>query len=478
MSILTTVWQHAIVRAIAALFAGLLITLPLTGCEQLDRLKKLREGETTKTVKTTVPPEMQADANSSTPVISANGRFVAFRSDATNLVIGTNSGASDIYVKDLQTGATIRVSTSSEGALGNKDSTNPAISADGRFVAFESTSSNLVPGDANQCTVSSGVSVNCIDVFIKDRETGATKLVSASTAGEQGNQASNGPSISADGALVAFMSSSPNLVPGDANGKIDIFVKDTRSGALQRVSTDGAGAEADNGSANASISADGRWVAFSSEASNLVPDDTNGKPDVFIKDRQSNAVIRVSTGAGGEQADDASGAQGVAASADGRYVAFESAATNLVPGDTNGKRDVYVKDIQTGAITRASVDAAGGEGQEDSHFSISISGDGRWVAFRSESPNLVPGDTNVKPDVFLKDIQGGTLTRMSTDSAGAQGKNESEFISISADGRLVVFDSASPNLVASDTNNKRDIFLKDTRSGATTRVSTSTSDVL
>ncbi|MHB0866811.1 MAG: TolB family protein [Thermoleophilia bacterium] len=165
-------------------------------------------------------------------------------------------------------------------------------------------------------------------------------------------------------------------------------------------------------------------------------------------------------------------------SSDGRFLAFESVADNLVPGDTNGKRDIFVKDIQSGALTRASADAAGSEGVEDSYNCVSLSGDGRWVVFRSDASNLVSGDTNARPDIFLKDMQGGAIRRISADSADAQANGGSEFAAISGDGSWVAFESAASNLISGDTNGKQDIFLKDNHSGATIRVSTSTSEVL
>lgn len=347
-----------IIRAIPLLLSALVVTLTLAGCEQLDKLDELWNGKTEKTVKVTVPPEMQSDANSTRPAISADGRFVAFRSDGTNLVIAPTNGASAIYVKDVQTGRTVRVSTNSDGTQGNKDSGNPDITADGRLVVFDSSSANLVADDTNnQCALASGTNVNCVDVWLKDIETGVTTRVSTSAANGQGNRESSEPVISDDGRFVAFKSGADNLVPGDTNGMVDIFVKDTQSGSVQRVSTDAAGAEADAESGHVSLAADGRFVAFS------------------------------------------------------------SVATNLVPDDINGKRDIFVKDTQTGAVVRVSVDAAGGEGVEDSYNSVSISSDGRWVVFRSDASNLVPGDTNNKKDIFLKDTQSGVTTRVSTSTS-------------------------------------------------------------
>ncbi|MHB1390613.1 MAG: TolB family protein [Thermoleophilia bacterium] len=466
-------------RIVALILSALIAAFVLTGCSQLDRLDEWRNGKTQTTVKVTAPPEMQSDAASTMPAISADGRFVAFRSDGTNLVIAPANGASAIYVKDVKTGKTVCVSSDSSDVQGNQDSGKPDISADGRLVVFDSSASNLVADDTNnQCVLASGINVNCVDVFLKDTETGVTTRLSTSAANVQGDRESTEPVISDDGRFVAFKSAATNLVPGDGNGAVDIFLKDTQSGAIQLVSTNAAGAAADAGSTHAAISADGRFVAFSSTANNLVPDDTNGQMDVFVKDTKSGAISRVSTGAAGQEGDNASGFSAVTVSSDGRFVAFESAADNLVPGDTNGKRDIFVKDTQTGALTRASVDAAGSEGVEDSYNCVSISGDGRLVVFRSDASNLVPGDTNARPDIFLKDMQSGAIKRISTDSAGAQANSGSEFAAISDDGGWVAFDSAATNLISGDTNGKQDIFLKDNYSGATTRVSTSTSEVL
>ncbi|WP_439625355.1 Ig-like domain-containing protein, partial [Gemmata sp.] len=188
--------------------------------------------------------------------------------------------------------------------------------------------------------------------------------------------------------------------PGDTNGAFDIFVKDTQTGAVTRVSTTAAGAQGDGDSDQPSVSADGRYVAFASRASNLVPGDTNGAFDIFVKDTQTGAVTRVSTTAAGAQGDGDSDQPSV--SADGRYVAFASDAPNLVPGDTNGTYDVFVKDTQTGAVTRVST-TAGVQG-DGASYTASVSADGRYVAFASDAPNLVPGDTNGGADVFFASI--------------------------------------------------------------------------
>jgi len=450
--------------------------LPLTGCDQID---DLRSTSTETTVLTTVPPEMQADANSSLPSLSADGRYIAFQSDATNLVIGNTNGAAGIYVKDKQSGGTIRVSVNNEGAQSNRDAVNPMISSNGRAVVFESSADNLVAGTAaNRCIRVSGTSANCQDVFIRDLDSGTTALVSASATGVRGNQDSGSPAISADGRFVVFRSAASDLVPDDTNSRADIFLKDVRVGTIQRVSVSAAGAEADDDSSRPAVSADGRLVAFESAADNLVPQDSNGKPDVFVKDMQTGAVSLASTAEDGGAAADTSGYSVVAIAADGRSIAFDSQASNLVADDTNGKRDIFLKNLQTGTVTRISSSTKSGEGLEDSYKSAGVSADGLWVAFQSDAPNLMSGAVNSKSNIFIRGLQTGSVVLVSANSSGVDGNGDSDAVSVSADGNWVAFASAATNLVGDDTNNKKDIFLKNIRTGSITRVSTSTADVL
>jgi Tol biopolymer transport system component len=197
---------------------------------------------------------------------------------------------------------------------------------------------------------------------------------------------------------VAIWSSADNLVPDDSNGIGDVFVKDLQTGAVTLVSADASGNQGNAESEEPNISADGRYVAFMSVADNLVPGDVNGSRDVFVKDLQTGAITLVSADASGIQGNNVS--EGSSISADGRYVAFVSDADNLVAGDSNGVADLFVKDLQTGAITRMSTDASGSEGNAFSH-DAAISADGRYVTFFSEADNLVPGDTNGVADVFV-----------------------------------------------------------------------------
>jgi archaellum component FlaF (FlaF/FlaG flagellin family) len=248
----------------------------------------------------------------------------------------------DVFVHDRRTGATERVSIDSAGNQGNLPSFDPAISANGRFVAFSSFADNLVPGDTNGGDLLFGAA----DVFVHDRRTGVTTRVSVDSAGNQANNGSLAPAISANGRFVAFGSLADNLVPGDTNGQTDAFVHDRRTGATERVSVDSAGNQGNNGSGGSAITANGRYVAFSSDADNLVPGDTNGETDAFVHDRRTGATERVSIDSAGNQGNNFSG--GSAISANGRFVAFWSDADNLVPGDTNGQTDAFVHDRKTG----------------------------------------------------------------------------------------------------------------------------------
>lgn len=391
----------------------------------------------------------EGNNESDRPVISAEGRFVAFESAASNLAPGDTNQASDVFVRDRQSGQTTRVSVGSSGGEGNSGSGTPSISADGRFVAFESAASNLVTGDAN----------NSMDIFVHDRQTGQTTRVSVSSNGGEGNGDSYNPSISADGSLVAFNSDASNLVSGDTNGKMDIFVHNRQSGNTARISAPSGGLPQSNGDSFApSFSTDGRFVVFYSDASNLVTGDTNGKQDIFLHDRQTKTTELISVASGGGPGNN--GSMNPSISNDGRYVAFMSMASNLVSGDTNGKWDVFVRDRMSGTTKRVSISSGGGQGDGDS-TDPSITPDGRYVAFEAYASNLVPGDTNAKDDVFLHDRQTGKTERVSISDKGGEGNSDSWEASISSDGRYIVFISYASNLVSGDHNGVEDIFVHD-----------------
>jgi archaellum component FlaF (FlaF/FlaG flagellin family) len=384
--------------------------------------------------------------------MSADGGVVAFESYASNLVPADTNGFPDVFVHEMVNGSTTRVSVDSNGMQANNGSYDPVISSDGRWVAFMSIATNLVPGDTNGFQ----------DVFVHDRLTGATTRVSVDSGGTQANGLSVLPSISSDGRYVSFESAATNLVPGDTNGFRDIFVRDRVSGMTTRASLASSGAQGNGYSAYSAISADGRYVAFYSEATNLVPGDTNGFGDVFVHDMVTGTTTRVSVSSNGAQGN--GGSAFPAISADGRYVAFWSHASNLVLGDTNGANDVFVHDMVNGSTTRVSVDSHGvqdnGETNADP-FEPSLSFDGRYVAFTSFATNLVPGDTNADYDVFLHDMLSGSTVRVSVDSSGTQGNGGSYYSTVSSDGRYVAFASGANNLIPGDTNGYADVFVRD-----------------
>jgi tricorn protease-like protein len=328
---------------------------------------------------------VQANDESFNPSISANGRFVSFASAASNLVRNDTNNWYDVFVHDRRTGETERVSVSSGGTQGNFTSFDSAISANGRYVAVASSASNLAPHDTNGQ-----------DIFVHDRKTGETERVSNNSSGVNG---SFDPSISADGRRLAFFSYASDLVEGDTNDATDVFVHDRKTRKTERVSVGSGGAEGDGDSFYPFISARGRFVSFASAASNLVGNDTNGKRDVFVHDLKTGETERVSVGSRGVQGNDDSFYGSI--SANGRFVAFDSAASNLVHGDTNGATDVFIRDRKTGETERVSLSSHGVQGAGSSGGS-SISANGRFLAFGSSASNLVVGDTNDDEDVFVR----------------------------------------------------------------------------
>jgi Tol biopolymer transport system component len=390
----------------------------------------------------------QANSGSGLPAISADGRYVAFHSSASNLVSGDTNSRTDIFVHDYQTGQTMRVSVSSGGLQANGNSEDPSISADGRYVAFGSSASNLVEGDTNGYG----------DVFVHDRHTGQTTRASVATSGSQASTRSYAASISADGRYVAFESDANNLVVGDTNNCTDIFVRDRQTGETTRVSVATGGAQGNAASANSFVSADGRYVIFHSHADNLVTGDINEYADIFVRDRQTGQTTRVSLASAGTQANGSSYDGSI--SADGRCVTFRSYASNLVSGDTNDRADIFVHDRMTGETTRVSVGLWGvqANGYSDGP---SISAGGRYVTFFSYASNLVSDDTNIRSDVFVHDRLMNQTSRVSVASNGTQGDANSDYPSISADGRYVAFMSQAGNLVSGDTNGVSDIFVRD-----------------
>lgn len=380
--------------------------------------------------------------------LSGDGRYVTFSSLADNLVDGDTNAAQDIFVYDRADDSTTRVSTGPAGEQANDRSMDSALNPDGSLVVFRSQASNLVPGDTNG---------GAWDIFVKDLATGSVERVSLSSGGAQANAASDDGVLSAEGQLVAFMSGASNLVAADTNAANDVFVRDRASGLTTRVSLASDGTQANGPSEDASLSADGRYVSFWSEASNLVPGDSNGVRDVFVHDRSTGVTTRVSTASDGSQAN-ATSSKGVL-SADGALIAFHSAASNLVAGDSNAREDIFVHELASGVTSRVSLDSAGLQGDKPS-LTPKLSADGRYVAFYSTATNLVAGDTNNRGDIFVHDRVTGITERRSLGEAGQQADNYADKPAISADGSVVAFESIASNLVAGDTNGTKDVFVR------------------
>ncbi|HZW09901.1 MAG TPA: hypothetical protein VFF69_08350 [Phycisphaerales bacterium] len=395
------------------------------------------------------PGRTQSNGHSWQASVSGNGRCIAFESLASNLVPDDTNGVQDVFVHDRWTGSTLRASIAADGAGGNGESARPSISHDGRYVAFASAATNLVAGDTN------GV----IDVFVHDLATRATLRVSVSSGGGEGNGRSIHPFISADGGAVVFHSEATNLAP-DGNPQWDVFLHELSTGitALASLRTDGGWGN--DWSEHASISGDGRLVAYHSDADNLVDADTNRVEDVFVYDRATGVTSRISVSSAGEQANGLCVFPNAAAG--GRFVVFESEASNLVAGDDNGVRDIFVRDLDSSATLRVSVSSDGTEADQDC-YTPAISRDGRYVVFASASGSLAPDDTNGLPDAFVHDLHTGATELVSRALGGMQGNGVSNFTTISASGAHVAFQSSARNLVGGDTNAAFDIFVHERR---------------
>jgi Tol biopolymer transport system component len=368
----------------------------------------------------------EANGSNGDAVVSADGRYVVFSALFTNLVPGRLFATlPTVLVRDRWS---YRTEYIGEGVA-------PAISADGRFVAYENRATN--------------------QISLRDRAFGTTETISLSTAGTPGNAGSLAPSLSADGRYVLFTSTSTDLVPGDTNASADVFVRDRSTGTTTRLGLSASEAQGNGPSRGVGINGDGRWVLFVSSATNLVPGDTNGVQDVLLRDRVAGTTERVSVSSLGEQGNNASYGQSL--SGDGRFVAFTSDAGNLVPGDTNGMRDVFLRDRVRGTTERVNLSSAGAQSDNTSDFA-DVSSNGRFVVFQTPSTNLVPGDTNNRIDIFLRDRVKGTTQRVSVSATGEQANHDNTRPSMSEDARTIVFSSIATNLVPWDTNGQIDVF--------------------
>ena len=379
--------------------------------------------------------------------ISADGRYVAFDGIASNLDSRCDNGHWHVYVHDKQLGKTRCVSISSAGVQGNDDSFLPTLSGDGRYVAFQSYASNLVEDDTNGNE----------DIFIHDIQTGETIRISVRGENTQMIDGhSSDPYISASGAYVAFVSTSEKLVEDDSNNLKDIFVRDLREAETICI-TCTIGTKVSNGiSDQPSMSANGQLVVFQSYASNLVSGDFNTKQDVFVHDISKGKTALVSLATSSEQGNGNSYFGFI--SNDGRYVTFSSLSDNLVDGDLNEVRDIFVRDLIEKTTTRVSISSDQEEADDHSHWS-SISSDGRFVAFASAATNLDPVDNDEMSDIFLHDRVTGETTLISLALDGRSGNGHSWWPKISADGCFVAFSSEADDLVPDDQHGFQDAFV-------------------
>ena len=395
--------------------------------------------------------DTEANLQSHKPAVSADGRYVAFESDAWNLVANDVNAKRDIFLRDTDLNTTQRVSVTSGGVQANGLSTTAAISADGLYVAFESLATNLVADDTNFTR----------DIFWHDIVGDTTRRVSVSSTNGESNAVSFDAAISPDGQYVAFESDANNLLSGDSNALRDVFLHDTGTGATVRVSVNSNEEQAVGGdSAAAAVSSNGRYVAFQSAATNLVTVDDNFVFDIFRRDTTPpGETIRVSVTSLSAQANFQSVNPDI--SADGRYVVFESDASDLVAGDTNAARDIFVRDTLLNTTERVSISDDELEANLASSVAA-ISDDGRYVAFQSVATNLVSPATNGLTHIFVRDRVAGTTVLFSADDAGTQGNLASRFAALSADGTRVAFESDATNLVTGDLNATTDVFVRDT----------------
>lgn len=401
---------------------------------------------------------------------SSDNRYVVFSSDASNLVDDENGGVSDIFVYDvfLDKIEIISRANAKEGVLGeqgNGASYFPSISADGRFVAFQSYSTNFTDGDTDALA----------DIFVYDRQMNSIELVSRSNTvngvpGPKANKISAMPVISANGRYVAFQSYATNLVANDTDNNWDIYVYDRQTELIELVSksgrlVEGSETKGNKFSTGAAVSGDGRYIAFQSAADNLVDDVPDGKTHIYVFDRMTDTIELISRssstlGEDGEKANDSSAA--VSISNDGRYIAFRSSASNLVNGLMDGYQQIFVYDRQqkqTELISRASsMNGELGELAVGHNYEPSISANGRYVSFRSHASNLIQGENSVYGHVFVYDRQTTMITLASASPEGTHADSGSLYSSINSDGNLVMFSSYAQNLAGPQPY--RQVFIK------------------
>jgi len=390
------------------------------------------------------------DSSGTNTGLSEDGRYVVFDSNANNLVANDTNNKKDVFLRDRKNNTIERISVSSSGVQGNGDSKDASVSADGRYVTFLSYATNLVVNDTN----AKG------DIFLHDRQTGITTRVSKKRDGSQNTGQCFSPSINTTGTHIVF-DAEDMLDSSDTNGKKDIYMYTISSGEIKLISVASDGTVGDGVSVTGSVSADGKFVAFSSYANNFsTATGAVNLPQIFLKNIQDNTMQCISLAPDGSEGNDRSTTASI--SADAKYIVFQSYATNLLnSNDANGgKVDIFLYDLEKAKMELISKSSSGQQANDTSYLSygLSISKNGRYITFRSGATNLVADDTNGVYDAFLHDRKSGSTIRLSINNNNEEGNLLSYAPSISPSGNYATFLSQSSNLVPGDNNNKSDVF--------------------
>ncbi len=422
----------------------LLIGIGLVGCNQTPQPSSVELAPAA------VSTQRLLSGVNADPSISSSGRYVVYAS--------VNS---QVYLLDRQAGSTEMISVSSGGTQGNSVSYLPSVSSDGRYVVFRSQASNLVPNDTNYNEIGLGE-----DLFLRDRTSNTTERVNISSNGEEAEDGRhvNEVRVSDNGRFVAFSTAGRNLVSNDSNGTQDVYLRDRQQGTTSLISVGSDGGLGDNDSTLTDFTPDGRYVVFQSSASNISPGDENQAIDIFVYDLLNKQTEMISVSSSGVSGNGFS-TQGTI-SDDGRFVAFSSKASNLVGGDTNQAGDVFLHDRELNTTRRVSVSSTGEQANgSDSIVSSYISGNGNYVVWDSSASTLVSDDTNNVEDVFSYNQQSGLTERVSVSSTGLQGNKRSDFTygsisPLSYDGNIVLFTSQASNFYSGDDGFSNDVFIR------------------
>ena len=387
------------------------------------------------------------------PRLSADGRYVVFESRATNLVANDTNGQPDVFHHDRLTGITIRCSIGSGGEQADDVSSGPAISGDGRWVAFWTYSDALDAADTNGLR----------DVYLHDTVTRTTERISVGLAGAEPDGYAAWPSVNQDGTRVAFSSAATNLAHGDTNSITDIFLRDRVAGTTTVVSRTLTGGAPNGFSSRPYLSADGRYVAYYTTSTNMGSGDLSSDHDVYLHDTVTSGTVQVSVDHAGGQIS-GSCLHGPI-SRDGSLVAFSANSFQVTPDDTNGEGDIFVRDLKAGTLTLVSKSSDGQLTTFHSNHGPSLSADGRYVSWWTRSSKFLASDTNGMVDQLVHDRWSGITELVTSRSDGSMANGENNTGHLSADGRYVAYLSTSTNLVPGDTNGQHDIFVVDRRLG-------------